>query len=68
MKTVTRNNLLKLVEMKKEYELKKSQGITDNELLNLINSFVENVINKDQNYYRKLSSYKFDNDILDFLM
>ena len=63
MKRVTRNNLLKFVEMRKEYE--KSNDIA---LLDLIYDFIENVINKDKRYYSKLSTYNFDNETLKYLM
>ena len=63
MKRVTRNNLLKFVELRKEYE--KSNDI---KLLDIIYDFIENVINKDKRYYSKLSSYNFDSEILKYLM
>lgn len=63
MKRVTRNNLLKFVEMRKEYE--KSNDI---KLLDIIYDFIENVINKDRRYYSKLSSYDFDSETLKYLM
>ena len=63
MKRVTRNNLLKFVELRKEYE--KSNDI---KLLDIIYDFVENVINKDRRYYSKLSSYNFDIETLKYLM
>ena len=63
MKRVTKNNLLKFVELRKEYE--KSNDI---KLLDIIYDFVENVINKDRRYYSKLSSYNFDSETLKYLM
>lgn len=63
MKRVTRNNLLRLMDMMKEY-----QENQDNQLLDSINQFVENVINKDTRYYSKLQTYDFDNEILQYLM
>ena len=63
MKRVTRNNLLKFAEMRKEYE--KSNDI---KLLDIIYDFIENVINKDRRYYSKLSSYNFDSETLKYLM
>lgn len=63
MKRVTRNNLLKLVDMMKEFQK------TKNEKLKItINDFINNVINKDKRYYTKLKNYNFDNEILKFLM
>lgn len=63
MKTVTKKNLLKLVEMKKEYEKTKNKKI-----LNEINFYIKNVINKDKKYYTKLTKYNFCNDILQYLL
>ena len=63
MKTVTRKNLEKLIEMKKMYLEKK-----DEKLLKEINSFIENVINKDPHYFSKLSSYDFSKEELEYLM
>lgn len=63
MKRVTRNNLIKFVELRKEYE--KSNDI---KLLDIIYDFIENVINKDRRYYSKLSSYNFDSETLKYLM
>lgn len=65
MKRVTKNNLLKLVEMKKKYIEDDGQ---DKELLKEINNFIDNVINKDKSYYSKLKSYNFDNETLEYLM
>ena len=63
MKRVTKNNLLKLVDKMKQYEDKK-----DSILLKEINDFIDNVINKDKSYYKKLQSYNFDNETLKYLM
>ena len=63
MKRVTKNNLIKFVELRKEYE--KSNDI---KLLDIIYDFIENVINKDRRYYSKLSSYNFDSETLKYLM
>jgi hypothetical protein len=63
MKRVTKNNLIKLVEMKKRYNEKPNP-----ELLREINKFIENGINKDERYYSKLSSYNFDNETLNYLL
>lgn len=40
----------------------------DIKLLDVINNFIENVINKDKRYYSKLSTYNFDNETLKYLM
>lgn len=63
MKRVTRNNLLKLVDMMKEYQETKNE-----DLKIIINDFIENVINKDKYYFKKLKSYNFKNEILEYLM
>lgn len=63
MKRVTKNNLLKLVDMMKEYQETKNQ-----KLKNIINDFIDNLINKDKRYYSKLKSYNFNNEILKYLM
>lgn len=63
MKRVTRNNLLKLVDMMQEFEKTK-----DEKIKNTINDFIDNVINKDRHYYSKLKSYNFKNEILEYLM
>lgn len=63
MKRVTRNNLIKLVDMMKEYQE------TENENLKIIiNDFIENAINKDKHYFKKLKSYNFENEILRYLI
>lgn len=63
MKRVTRNNLLKLVDMMKEYQETKNE-----DLKIIINDFIKNVINKDKYYFKKLKSYNFNNEILEHLM
>ena len=68
MKRVTRNNLLKLIDWKKEYIEKKEKGIKDIELLEKINNYIDNVINKDNRYYHKLLEYNFTNEQLEYLL
>lgn len=68
MKKVTKNNLLVLVEWKKEYLQKQEKGIEDKELLSKINNYIDNSINKDSSYYRKLLDYNFDSETLSFLI
>ena len=63
MKRVTKNNLIKLVELKKQYEDNK-----DTKIFKEINDFIDNGINKDKSYYAKLLSYNFDNETLRYLM
>ena len=63
MKRVTKNNLIKLVELEKQYENNK-----DAKILKEINDFIDNVINKDKKYYSKLSSYDFDEETKKYLV
>ena len=57
MEKVTKRNMLKYMEMRKEYK-----QTHDSELLKEINKFIEEVINKDKHYYRKLKSYNFSQE------
>ena len=63
MKKITKNNLLKLIDLKKQY-IKSN----DSEIKEKINNYIENVINKDHRYYSKLSQYNFTNDQLKYLL
>ena len=63
MKQITRNNIIKLIKMMKEYQKTENQ-----KLKNMINDFINNVINKDRKYYSKLKNYNFDNETLKYLM
>lgn len=54
MKSVTKKNMLKYLEMRQEYKKTRNP-----KLLKQINKFIDNVINKDKHYYRKLKSYNF---------
>ena len=63
MKRVTKNNLIGLIKLKKQYEKNK-----DAKILKEINDFIDNGINKDKKYYSKLLSYNFDNETLKYLM
>ena len=65
MKKVTRSNLLKLIDMMREYEEQKEK---DKQLLQQINEFIDKVINKDKSYYSKLSKYNLTNDQLKYLL
>lgn len=65
MKQVTKNNLLKLIDLKKDYIEGEEK---DKELLQIINNFISNVINKDRKYFNKLRSYDFNSDQLKHLM
>jgi len=57
--------LLKLIDMMKEYEEQKEK---DKQLLRQINDYIDNVINKDKNYYSKLNKYNFTNEQLKYLL
>lgn len=61
MKRVARNNLAKLVKM-----MEQCQKTENQKLKNIINDFINNVINKDRKYYSKLKNYNFDNETLKF--
>lgn len=61
MKRVTKNNMLKYIDIKKEYENTKNIN-----LLKEINDFTDNVINKDKHYYKKISSYNFSAEQLKY--
>lgn len=63
MKTVTRNNLLKLIAQKKQFEITRSPRLRAK-----INTYIEEVINKDKRYYSKLTSYNFSNEQLQYLL
>ena len=63
MKRVTKNNLIKFVGLKKQYEKNK-----DAKILKERNDFIDSGINKDKSYYSKLSSYNLDNETLKYLM
>lgn len=65
MKRVTKNNLLKFVEMVKTYQ---KQEEKDTNLLEQINQFIDEVINKDKHYFKKLYSYNFTEEELQFLL
>ena len=65
MKRVTKNNLLKFVEMVKTYQKKEEK---DTNLLEQINQFIDEVINKDKHYFKKLYSYNFTEEELQFLL
>lgn len=65
MKRLTRNNLLKLIDMMRNYEEQKEK---DKQLLRQINDFIDNVINKDRRYYSKLTKYNFTNEQLKYLL
>ena len=55
MKRLTRNNMLKYIQMKKDYLEE-----PDEQLLQEINKFTDEVINKNKNYYSKLLSYNLE--------
>ena len=63
MKSVTKNNMLKYIEMKKQYVKNK-----DAKLLEEINKFTNEVINKDKRYFKKLKSYNFSTEDLSYCM
>ena len=66
MKKVTRNNLLQFIEMKKTYQDQEEEK--DEKLLEQINFFIDEVINKDKHYFKKVYSYNFTDEELKFLL
>ncbi len=68
MKTVTKENLLQLIALKKEYAEKKEDGIKDADLLQRINLYIDAVINRDPRYYSKLSRCGFTPEQLRYLL
>jgi len=63
LKRVTKNNLMKLIKMKKQYI-----ETGNKELLNEINDYIDNVINRDKHYFSKIHKYKFSREELRFLI
>ena len=63
MKRVTRQNMLRYIDMIKEYEKNE-----DEELRKKIVKFINKVINKDRHYYGKLHSYNFTKEQLKYCM
>ncbi len=59
MRRVTKNNILKYIQMKKEYEITE-----DLQLLEKINRFTNEVINKDKKYFNKIYSYNLNEEDL----
>ena len=62
MKRVTKNNIIKLINMQQKYLETK-----DKRLLTEINDFIENVMNKDKRLFHKLTSYDLSKEQLDVL-
>lgn len=67
MKKVTRNNLLKFIEMKQKYQEQEEEE-KDEVLLEQINQFINDVINKDKHYFKKVYSYNFTDEQIQFLI
>ena len=63
MKKVTKNNILKYIDMKKEYEITQNSS-----LLEEINNFTNEVINKDKHYYHKIYSYNLSKEQLKYCL
>lgn len=61
MKRLTKNNILKMIEMMKKYEETENKDI-----LIKINSFISN-ISKDKHLYSKLYSYNLSNEQLNYV-
>lgn len=65
MKNLTKNNLLKFIEMKKRYEAGNGE---DKTLLAEINNYIANCINKSDCYFSFLSKCDFSNEQLRYLI
>lgn len=63
MKRVTRQNMLRYIDMIKEYEKNEAE-----ELRKKIVKFINKGINKDRHYYAKFHSYNFTNEQLKYCM
>ncbi len=63
MKRLTKNNILRYIAMKQEYE--KTQ---DALLIEKINKFTDEVINRDKHYYHKLYNYNLSEEQLKYCM
>lgn len=74
MNKVTLESMQHYVELRKEYMELKEEGKTIEtsqkmkECFDICENFIVNVINKDKEYYTKLSSYKFSNEDLLYCM
>lgn len=63
-KKVCKNGILQLIRLKKEYLEEKEKTRTENtKKLNIINNYIEKVINKDGSYYSKISKMLEENVI-----
>ena len=60
---IVRGMIMKKIEIENE-----RNTLSNKEFLNIINDFIDNLINKDKRYYSKLKSYNFNNEILKYLM
>lgn len=71
---VTKESMKAYIALRKRYEELRENGATLDtsqemkDILKICNNFIDNVINKDKEYYTKLSSYGFSNDDLQFCM
>lgn len=64
MTKVSKESMEHYIQLRKEYAEKKQKGINDELLFQICENFIVNVINKDKEYYSKLSMYGFSNDDL----
>lgn len=65
---VTKENMQKFIELRKEYYQLLDEGVNDKDLFQTIENFIVDVINKDKEYYSKLSTYGFSNEDLRYCM
>ena len=66
-KRVTRNNILKFIELSKKYYELKDNTLKD-KIKSEINDFIINVINKDKHYYNRISSYNIPVNELKYIL
>lgn len=68
MTKVTKESMREYVRLRKLYSQMVDNHHPNKELFDLIENFIVNVINKDKEYFTKLSSYNFNNDDLKYCM
>lgn len=62
MKRITKNNILKLIDLKLQYKEKPEES-----LLQEINIFIDEVINKDKRFYSKIQKFNLSEEQLEIL-
>lgn len=62
MKRITKNNILKLIDLKLQYKEQPEES-----LLQEINIFIDEVINKDKRFYSKIQKFNLSEEQLEIL-